>query len=116
MFCKLSKYCLAGWDSFETTTVSVMRTITNRRRDSSAIGEFIFPLDRNNYELLLDSNAAFSRRDLYVRHQKTACSAAGSGQQAPRRLGKAQRVANKRQGTPDGDDVNDVDYVPGGSR
>ncbi|KAI5125058.1 hypothetical protein M0805_007481 [Coniferiporia weirii] len=68
---------------------------------------------RPEKKFVCDCHAAFSRRDLFVRHQKTACAliTAGSGfSRRPRRYTKT--TLSGRGATPDEDDLNDLDYNP----
>ncbi|KAL5508239.1 hypothetical protein ACEPAH_5858 [Sanghuangporus vaninii] len=75
---------------------------------------------RPDKKFVCPCKAAFSRRDLFVRHQKTVCTM-GQGVEIsgcirrPRKCGKDSSTTFKgtRQGTPDGDDANDPDYIPG---
>ncbi|KAH8118355.1 hypothetical protein DFH11DRAFT_1566971 [Phellopilus nigrolimitatus] len=56
-----------------------------------------------------ECGAAFSRRDLFVRHQKTACSLSTDARGFVRRPRKYMKTS--RKATPDGDDPNDLDYM-----
>ena len=97
-----------------------MKLITDPIRSFLVTGKFAYYKTYLGLNVLLYSGAAFSRRDLYVRHQKTACSGLnlGFGRGYTRKTGKSARSTTQyldRRGTPEGDDVNDPDYIPTGS-